>query len=413
MKSEHARQTTQVERRRSHLQPPPSVLRIFFWIMTGALVILLICAFSQTLNRSDEVFRFASQGWPQDAAKVIVQNKITALWHTSFMAAVTAAVFALFAFPRFERVLRFRNGMAAGLVLIVAMDAVTLSKQYIQPMPRSYVEANPLTAFLKRDLGTGRVALLTQQDIYNIWLTYLLPYNQIPTFNFSQMPRMPEDYKNFLAAGSKDPLRMWRFSAVKYLLGPASFEKQLTGQVKKVFAYDLESAPDQGIHLIPRMSGAHAVFELFDPVPRYALLSGFDPSADREALTRLSGNGPLLNGQVTGSVNVVQSRPGRVELKTWSDARAMLRIAERWDPDWKASVDGAPTPVQKIDFLCQGLELSAGTHDVTLAYSPSKLFFYLQCAGYLTLLSALFFGGRLWFGKQRSPNLTNHKSGKP
>jgi hypothetical protein len=258
-------------------------------------------------------------------------------------------------------------------------------------MPRSYIQANALTDFIKKNIGTQRVALLTQQSIYNIWLTYLLPYNQITAFNFSQMPRMPDDYKNLLTAGSKDPLRMWRFAAVKYLLGPAAFEKQLSaGQIKKVFAYNLAASPDNEIQIIPDPNGLHAVFELLDTVPRYALLSEFEPALDKQTLDRLTGNGVLLSGQVQRSAEVIRYRPGRVELKTQSDAPVMLRVAERWDPDWKAEVDGRTAEVQRIDYLCQGVALTAGTHAVTLRYSPSKLFFYMQCAGYLALFVALF-----------------------
>ncbi|MCC7300084.1 MAG: hypothetical protein IT583_03280 [Verrucomicrobia bacterium] len=365
--------------------------RSFFWVMVGALGILAICALSVSMNRAEGVSGFMAQGWPVEMAKTIVANQIKALWCASFMAAAVSAVFAFFTFPTFGKFLRFRTGIAAALVLLVAGDALILSKHYVQPMPKSYIQANVLTDFLKKDLGTGRVALLTQQSIYNIWLTYLLPYNQIPTFNFTAMPRMPEDYQAFLNAGSKNPLRMWRFSGVKYLLGPATFEQQLSGQVKKVFAYNLSAAPENEIRVIPDPNGSHAVFELLGTVPRYVLLSGFDVAADGRTLMRLNSAGPLLNGTPTGSVEVVKYRPGRVDLKTQSDVPATLRIAERWDADWKATVDGAPIAVQKIDFLCQGVAVPAGSHRVVLVYSPSKLFLYMQCTGYLALLCVLFF----------------------
>jgi hypothetical protein len=349
---------------------------------------LTLWALSVSMNRTAGVAEFAAQGWPAEAARTIVANQGKALWHAAFMAAVTAAVFALFSFPNFKKLLRFKNWIAAGLVLLISADVLILSKHYVQKMPRSYIEANALTDFLKKNIGTQRVALLTQQSVYNLWLTYLLPYNQIPTFNFTAMPRMAEDYKNFLAAGSKDPLRMWRFSGVKYLLGPIGFEKQLAGQVKKGFAYNLAGTADNEIRVIPDPNGAQAVFELLNTIPRYALLAGFDSASDGQSLARLSGNGGLLNGSLTGSVEVVNYRPGRVELKTQSDAPAMLRVAERWDADWKADVDGHSTTVQRIDSLCQGVDLPAGPHRVVLVYSPSKLFFYMQCAGYLLLLTA-------------------------
>ena len=374
----------------SVLRLPSSALRPFFWFTAGVLGILLLWALSLTLNRSETMAGFSAQGWPVQAAGVIAANQIKALWHAVFMAAVVAAVFAVYSFPGVGKVQKFRSWIAAGLVLLVAADAIKISKQYVKEMPRSYIEANALTDFLKENSGTQRVALLTQQSIYNIWLNYLLPYNQIPAFNFSQMPRMPEDYQAFLTAGQRNPLRMWRFSSVKYLLGPSAFEKQLSGQVKKVFAYHLMATPDGEIQLISDPDGDHAVFELLNTVPRYALIAGFEPAADEQTLDRLAGTGPLLNGQeIPGAVEVVRYRPNHVELKTQADVSGMLRIAERRDADWKAEVDGKPADLQRIDYLCQGVALTAGVHHVTLTYSSSRVFLYMQCAGYLVLLSAL------------------------
>jgi hypothetical protein len=393
----------------SDLCPLTSEVRRFFWFTAGVLGLLTLWALSVSMNRTAGIADFAAQGWPAEAARTIVANQGKALWHATFMAAIITFVFSIFSFatpfghcladarplslrlgPRLGKLVRFKNWIAAGLVLLISADVLILSKHYVQKMPRSYIQANALTDFLKKDLGTQRVALLTQQSVYNIWLTYLLPYNQIATFNFSQMPRMAEDYKNLLTAGSKDPLRMWRFSSVKYLLGPVGFEKQLAGQVKRVFAYSLAADPDGEIQLIPDPKGDHAVFELLNTIPRYTLLAGFDPATDEKALARLSGSGALLNGTLTGSVDVVNYRPGRVELKTQAEAPAMLRVAERWDADWKAQVDGRSVAVQRIDLLCQGVDLPAGSHKVELVYSPSKLFFYMQCGGYLILALALF-----------------------
>ena len=371
-------------------------MRQFFWCAAAASGVLVLAALSVSLHRTEGISDFTAQGWPMDAARTIVANQSRSLGYAAFMAAAAAAVFAVFTFPRFEKFLRFRNSIAAGLILLISADVLILSKHYVQPMPRSYIQANALTDFLKKNIGTQRVALLTQQSVYNIWLTYLLPYNQIPAFNFAAMPRMPEDYQAFLNAGSKDPLRMWRFSSVKYLLGPAAFEKQLAGQVKKVFAYNLAASSDNEIQIIPDPNGAQAVFELLGSVPRYALLTGFEPASGEQALNRLTGNGPLLSGQIQSPAEVIRYRPGRVELKTQSGAPGMLRAAERWDPDWKAEVDGRPAEVQKIDYLCQGVALTAGIHKVTLTYSPSRLFVYMQCAGYLALFAAFLLNFSSW-----------------
>lgn len=360
--------------------------RNFFWIMVGVLGLFGLWAVSLTINNGADVSRFVAQGWPVDAAEVIVQNKMDALWHAVLMSAVVTAVFALFSFDKLRQALRFRNWIAAGLVLIVAADAVKLSKHYVTEMPRSYIEANALTDFIQKDLGHQRVALASQQGIYNIWTTYLLPYNRIPTFNFSDMPRMATDYQTFLEAGQRNPLNMWRFSAVKYLLGPSEVERQLTGQARKVFSYDLAPGSKPGeFKVVPSMAGQHAVFELLNSSPRYAVVAPVEPLPDEQALASVS----RLPRPQTGAAEVLSYRPGKVKLQVTANAPATLRVAEKWDADWKASVDGKPVEVKRVDYICQGVDIPAGVHAVVLRYAPSKLFFYMQCAGYLILFVSL------------------------
>jgi hypothetical protein len=360
--------------------------RNFFWSMVGVLGLFGLWAVSLTMNNGEDVSRFAAQGWPVDAAEVIVQNKMAALWHATLMAAVVTAVFALFSFDKLRQALRFRNWIAAGLVLIVAADAVKLSKHYVKEMPRSYIEANALTNFIQKDLGHQRVALVSQQGIYSIWTTYLLPYNRIPTFNFSDMPRMATDYQTFLEAGQRNPLNMWRFSAVKYLLGPSSIEQQLAGQARKVFSYDLAPGAKSGeFKVVPSLKGEHAVFELLNTSPRYAVTAPLEPLPDEQALASVN----RLPRPQAGSAEVLSYRPGKVKLRVTAVAPAMLRVAEKWDADWKASVDGNPAEVQRVDFICQGVSVPAGEHEVILRYAPSRLFFYMQCTGYVILFVSL------------------------
>jgi len=360
--------------------------KVFFWTMVGVLGGLVLWSLSASTNLTTGIVDLTAQGWPRDAAKTILQNKMVALWHASLMAAIVAAVFALFSFPIFGKILKYKNWLAAGLVLIVAADAVKLSKHYVKEMPRSYIEANALTDFIQKDLGHQRIALLSQQGIYGIWTTYLLPYNRIPTFNFSDMPRMANDYKAFLEAGQRNPLNMWRFSAVKYLLGPTAAEKQLTGQARKVFSYDLAAGAKAGeFNVVSAMAGQHSVFELLNTSPRYAVMAPIDPLPDDQALASVA----QLPRPQTGLAEVLASRPGKVKLRVTAEVPALLRVAEKWDADWKATVDGESVEVQRVDFICQGVSIPAGEHEVILRYAPSRLFFYMQCAGYLILFVSL------------------------
>jgi len=180
-------------------------------------------------------------------------------------------------------------------------------------------------------------------------------------------------------------------------LGPSEFEKQLpAGQLRKVFAYDLTPGEGSNFHVVSSPLGTHAVFEFINPIPRYVLIRSMDTQADdQEALIRIADSRqPLLGDQrAPGSVAVLSYRSGQIELKVQAEQPSVLRTAERWDSDWKAELDGEPVEVQRIDFICQGIAVPAGTHQIVLTYSPSRTFFYMQCAGYIVLFAALLFAG--------------------
>jgi hypothetical protein len=290
------------------------------------------------------------------------------------------------------------------VVLVVAVDAIKLSKHYIKEMPRSYIAANPLTDFLKTNLGNQRVALLSQDGINNIWITYLLPYNGIPCFNFTDMPRMANDYKAFLEAGQRNPLNMWRLSSVKYLLGPATMENQLAAAgCRKVFTYGLSDSGHGEFKVVEHPNGPFAVYELPGNLPRYALFAGSQNVPEQQLLPATlatpnqvhlpeASSLPALagDGQV-GSVKVLSYRAGKVRLKIETNVPAILRAADKYDPDWQATIDGKRVAVEPVDYLFLGVSVPAGGREVVMRYAPSRLYFYLQCMGMVLLLGALVF----------------------
>lgn len=378
----------------------------FFWLAAGVLGFLTLWALSATLNRVEEISGFMAQGWPGEYAGVIVKNKITALWHASAMALLAVAVFSVFRFPRFAPAVRFKTWIASGLVVLVAADALYLSRHYVATLPGGYIEENAVTRLLKEQLGDQRTAMVTQESFYNLWLTYLFPYHRIPAFNFTQMPRMPQDYKLFLEAMNRNPLRMWQLCGVGCLLGPTAVEKQLPpGKYSPLLRFEVQSTADGGLSVTANEKGSQTVWHCLEPSPRYALIGGCEKLDDRQTLARLSSNdwkpfNKLIlppetqqtdpGGQgFCGSVNVVEYRPGRVVLRVQADAPGFLRAAEKYDPDWKALIDGKPADVLRADFIFQAVAVPAGEHTVELAYRPGNKLIAAQLAGMVLCLVSL------------------------
>jgi hypothetical protein len=80
-----------------------------------------------------------------------------------------------------------------------------------------------------------------------------------------------------------------------------------------------------------------------------------------------------------------------VELEATPGRTAVLRAADKFTPDWTATVDGASRPVVRTDGIFLGvlLEPSASPQRVVLQFRPQRTTLYLQFAGMGLALGAL------------------------
>jgi hypothetical protein len=74
-----------------------------------------------------------------------------------------------------------------------------------------------------------------------------------------------------------------------------------------------------------------------------------------------------------GSVEFVRRGAGGVELRTKSDAPALLVLGENYYPGWRAEVDGRAAETLRVNYNLRGVELPAGEHTVRFTYRPRSL----------------------------------------
>ncbi|NOU36671.1 MAG: hypothetical protein HOO88_07865 [Kiritimatiellaceae bacterium] len=366
----------------------------FFWSLAGVSGLFVLLA----ISRGGDGTELLSIGWPQQTVEVIVRNKTVALWLAAGLAAALAFVVSIYKFQTLEKLRPYKKALAALLVAAVVLDAKLLSVHYVKTLPDSYIADNSTVSYLKKNLGDQRVAMVSQDGFYNLWLTYLFPYHQISAFNFTQMPRMAGDYKAFLEAVGRNPLRMWQLSGVGFLMGPSGVEKQLPAdQCQPVLRYDVQAGSDGNFVVRQNEKGGQTIFRSLAPAPRYALIGGCEKMDDKAALAKLGSNSwklfekiilPLESTQpdpgghgFCGTVEVLERRAGRVLLKVQADSPGFLRAANKYDPDWKAKVDGAPAEMLRADYIFQAVAVPAGVHQVKLNYSPENKLLWLQFAG--------------------------------
>lgn len=81
----------------------------------------------------------------------------------------------------------------------------------------------------------------------------------------------------------------------------------------------------------------------------------------------------VLPSADAGSVQILESSPDRIRLQTDANADALLVLSELWYPGWRATVDGAALPVEKVDGILRGVRVPAGQSQVVVEYVPSGL----------------------------------------
>lgn len=354
--------------------------------------------------------RLVAEGWGANFAEAIVRLKIRSLFHLALAAGVVAGILSL---PRWKGIalaLRRFPSIPGLLILgVLVVDVVLLARPFLVAMPRSFIAENPLVAFLASDPARRRTLVLDRKGMHHIWATYLLPFHGLDILNSVVLPRMPLDYDRYLDAMKNAPGRLWRQTGTTRLLATRGDAEALVPRfARPLFSYDILREPDGEFRVEENPEGAYAVLEPVDAATRYSLVAGARRVAPEEALEQLGdpetadfetvflapdSDGPELAGHgITGEIETILDEAGNAELRTNAPVPACLRIARRFDPNWKAWIDGEPAKLQRADYLFQALILPAGPHTVTLRYDPPLHFLFLQMSGLALVAVAACFG---------------------
>jgi hypothetical protein len=374
----------------------------------------------------------------QTAAGTIASFSIRQVgWYALFLALGLTAVALIMS--------GYFNGRRAraGAILLGLLVAVDLGRADIPWVVtwnwvRKYA-SNPVIDFLKDKAYEHRVAVLPfpvpQQfalfpSYYNIeWLQQLFPYNNIQSLDQIMNPRPHEDEIAFKTALLSERstnsiyriLRNWELTNTRYLLGPTGFLDILNQQLdpgkqrfRLVTTFAIEPKPGisnptgyDELTAIMVTNGPYAVFEFAGALPRAKLYSNWQVSTnDQATLTELASAsfdpeqkvlvaGPLPSpspagaaGPSGGKVDFVSYAPKDIVLKADAAKPAILLLNDRFDPNWKASVDGKPKKVLRCNYLMRGVYLQPGPHTVVFRFAPpvDTLYVSLAAVGVAVLL---------------------------
>lgn len=251
------------------------------------------------------------------------------------------------------------------------------------------------------------------------WMQHHFQYYNVQSLDVVQMPRMPADYEAFLRALGQNPLRYWELTNVRYLLGPAPILELLNQRmdpVQKRFrvALQFNLVPKPGVAQVIKFedltavadtNGVHAIFEFTGALQRTGLYDQWQvPPSDEAALKILASpefnpaSTVLVAGEIQArSDTTTNQQPARVEIssyapkhivfKTRAQTPTVLLQNDKYDPNWKAMVDGKPAELLRCNFIMRGVQVPPGEHVVEMRFQPPLTGFYLSLAAIAVAIS--------------------------
>lgn len=358
------------------------------------------------------------------------------------------------------------NGRArwatALLGLLIAVDLGRANQPWILwwNYPDKY-STNPVIDVLRDKPYQHRVAMLSfavppqlqvVQNLYKIeWSQHAFPFYNIQSLDLVQLPREPQDMVAFgealsstnVAARARLATRKWELTNTRYLLGVAEPEESVNRQLDPIrhrfrIAQRFRLVSKPGVSHVTGLdqisaefdpNGQFALYEFTGALPRAKLygnwqiatndataLSGlaspsFEPEQNVlvEAGVLPQSRAPGTN-ENAGSVQYERYSPKDVALKTDATAETVLLLNDRYDPNWKVSVDGKPETLLRCNYLMRGVHLAPGQHEVEFRFQPPLKTLPISAAG--IGLGIVLLGGVIATGRRSSVKTAQVSTGR-
>ncbi len=287
---------------------------------------------------------------------------------------------------------------------------------------------NSLGVSPEDDASRNRLSMLV------LALTYGPVAENLPPQTAAQLPAAREVSKE----AGQSFLRLWQLTNTRYFIGwqkSAELFNDLLDPVKRRFtnriAFGLTlkpgvSQPPQNLPIAdlmqlvtaaPTAQGPFALFEFTGSLPRARLFTRWEILPDgAQALSRLRAPTFDLDQSVIldaapsvtasaastpGEATIVHYEPKRISIKTRSTTAGVLLLNDRWNPDWKVTVDGQPAALLRANFLMRGVAVREGEHTVEFRFDPPANTLWISLSAIIAALVCV--GVLTWGGRRNQP----------
>lgn len=242
------------------------------------------------------------------------------------------------------------------------------------------------------------------------WMQHQFQYFNIHSLDVAQDPRPPVEKAEFIAATGKNISRYWQLTNTRYIFAPVGMTDVLNQHfdpVQKRFRQIMAFAPfdrpgTSAWGIQTNQTGPFALMEFTGALPRAKLYSQWRVSTNDTATLATLGDSsfnpddlvlvddeisaPAAAASANGTVEYVSYTPKRFEQLTSSTASSVLLVNDKYDNDWKVTVDGKPEKILRCNFLMRGVPLPAGQHTLLWSYHPDVKAACISWSGFILAL---------------------------
>jgi len=155
----------------------------------------------------------------------------------------------------------------------------------------------------------------------------------------------------------------------------------------------------ENLRALPRAYTVHRVAtsvsedEVFDRLRS----DDFDPRAVA-VIEEPIGVGDIMPASGRDEVEIVRYEPNLVEIDVSMHRPGLLVLADTYYPGWRARVDGRTTHVYAVNYLCRGVAVPQGNHQVDFVYRPASF----VVGAILSIAAGLLAAGLIATGRWRN-----------
>ena len=147
-------------------------------------------------------------------------------------------------------------------------------------------------------------------------------------------------------------------------------------------------------HVQPRAFGVGRVQAVTSESELWQRLAEIDPSTT--ALVEGQVSWPLPTEPFHVPAEIVDLWPNTIQVEVELPGDGMLILGEVWTPGWRATDNGMPAQILRVDGALRGVHLSSGRHQVVFTFLPPTLIWGLCITAFslIVCIAALFWDAR-------------------